>query len=79
VPETQLLLDADLIGDEEEAEIVAWIADDGAEVALDEELVEVSTAKAIVVAAAPAAGRLTHHVAVGETVANGTALCTIAH
>ena len=61
----------------EEGEIVAWLVALGDDVALDQPLVEVETAKATVEIPSPVAGRVaTLHGGVGDTIAVGSALVT---
>jgi pyruvate dehydrogenase E2 component (dihydrolipoamide acetyltransferase) len=61
-----------------EAEIVHWLVAVGDEVALDQSIVEVETAKSLVEVPSPYAGRVaTLHGAAGETVAVGSPLITI--
>lgn len=62
----------------EEAEISAWLVGEGDEVALNQPLVEVETAKAVVEIPSPVAGRiLSLHAAQGSTVRVGAPLVTI--
>lgn len=61
----------------EEAEISSWLVAEGDEVALNQPLVEVETAKAVVEIPAPIAGRVLRlHAAAGETVRVGEPLVT---
>ena len=63
----------------EEGEIVAWLVAEGDEVALNQPLVEVETAKATVEIPSPFAGQVTTlHGAVGDAVPVGSALVTFA-
>jgi pyruvate dehydrogenase E2 component (dihydrolipoamide acetyltransferase) len=63
----------------EEGEIVAWLVSVGDDVALNQPLVEVETAKATVEIPSPYAGRIvTLHGAVGDAVPVGSALVTFA-
>lgn len=62
-----------------EAEIVGWLVDVGDQVAVDQPIVEVETAKSIIEVPSPYAGTVTVlHGAAGETVAVGTPLITVA-
>lgn len=62
-----------------EAEIVGWLVGVGAQVAVDQPIVEVETAKSIIEVPSPFAGTVTVlHGAAGETVAVGTPLITVA-
>ncbi|MGH2596843.1 MAG: dihydrolipoamide acetyltransferase family protein [Actinomycetota bacterium] len=62
----------------EEGEIVAWLVNVGDDVALNQPLVEVETAKATVEIPSPYVGRVvTLHGAVGDAIPVGTALITI--
>jgi 2-oxoisovalerate dehydrogenase E2 component (dihydrolipoyl transacylase) len=61
-----------------EAEVVRWLVAAGDEVAVDQPVVEVETAKAVVEVPSPFAGRVANlHAAPGETVAVGAALMTV--
>ncbi len=61
----------------EEGEIVAWLVAEGDQVALNQPLVEVETAKATVEIPSPFAGQVTTlHGSVGDTVPVGSALVT---
>jgi 2-oxoisovalerate dehydrogenase E2 component (dihydrolipoyl transacylase) len=61
----------------EEGEIVAWLVTEGDTVTLNQPLVEVETAKAVVEIPSPVAGVVSAlHVSAGETVAVGGALVT---
>jgi 2-oxoisovalerate dehydrogenase E2 component (dihydrolipoyl transacylase) len=63
----------------EEGEIVAWLVKEGDTVTLNQPLVEVETAKAVVEIPSPVAGVVSAlHVSAGETVAVGGALVTFA-
>ncbi len=63
----------------EEGEIVAWLVATGDDVALNQPLVEVETAKATVEIPSPFAGQVTGlHASVGDAVPVGTALVTFA-
>ena len=77
--ETQLTLDAELLGEDGEAELVEWLVPDHSDVSLDQEIVELSTSKALIQLAAPATGRLTQLAAVGDVVVTGQAIASIAH
>ncbi len=62
----------------EEAEISAWLVAEGDEVELNQPLIEVETAKAVVEIPSPFAGRVVSvHAAAGATVAVGAPLVTI--
>ncbi|WP_304454151.1 dihydrolipoamide acetyltransferase family protein [Nocardiopsis sp. YSL2] len=62
-----------------EAEILAWMVAEGDEVAVDQPVVEVETAKASVEVPCPYAGTVTRlHGAAGDTVAVGAPLITVA-
>ncbi|MGH4000180.1 MAG: dihydrolipoamide acetyltransferase family protein [Pseudonocardiaceae bacterium] len=62
-----------------EAEIVGWLVGVGDQVAVDQPIVEVETAKSIIEVPSPFAGTVTVlHGAAGETVAVGTPLITVA-
>ncbi len=62
----------------EEAEISAWLVAEGQEVELNQPLVEVETAKAVVEIPSPFAGRVVRlHAEVGAVVAVGSALVTV--
>jgi 2-oxoisovalerate dehydrogenase E2 component (dihydrolipoyl transacylase) len=62
----------------EDAEIVRWMVVEGDEVSLNQPLVEVDTAKALVEIPSPFAGKVvTLHAGVGDVVAVGAALVTI--
>ena len=61
-----------------EADIVRWVVPVGGTVDVDEVLVEVETAKAVVEMPAPVAGVVLHHgAAEGETLEVGAILCVI--
>ena len=61
-----------------EAEIVRWLVAVGDEVAIDQSIAEVETAKSLVEVPSPHAGKVaTLHGAEGETLAVGTPLITI--
>ncbi|RKS09958.1 pyruvate dehydrogenase E2 component (dihydrolipoamide acetyltransferase) [Nocardiopsis sp. Huas11] len=62
-----------------EAEILAWLVAEGDEVAVDQPVVEVETAKASVEVPCPYGGTVTRlHGSAGDTVAVGTPLITVA-
>ena len=62
----------------EEAEISSWLVAEGDEVALNQPLVEVETAKAVVEIPSPLAGRVVPlHAAEGSTMAVGDPLVTV--
>ncbi|WP_018157798.1 dihydrolipoamide acetyltransferase family protein [Demetria terragena] len=62
-----------------EAEIVEWLVDEGAEVSVDQPVVVVETAKATIDVPCPYAGQVERqHGAVGEFIAVGTPLVTVA-
>jgi len=61
-----------------EAELVEWLVADGDEVAIDQHVVVVETAKATVEVPCPYAGRVhTRHGAVGDTIEVGSPLLTV--
>ena len=61
----------------EEGEIVTWLVDEGDTVALNQPLVEIETAKAVVEIPSPFAGRVSAlHGAAGEAIAVGAPLAT---
>ena len=61
-----------------EADIVRWVVPVGGTVEVDQVLVEVETAKAVVEMPAPVAGVVLHHgAAEGETLDVGSILCVI--
>ncbi|MBB2893277.1 2-oxo acid dehydrogenase subunit E2 [Flexivirga oryzae] len=61
-----------------EADLVEWLVADGDEVAIDQHVVVVETAKATVEVPCPYAGRVhTRHGAVGDTIEVGSALLTV--
>ncbi|MFC4071404.1 dihydrolipoamide acetyltransferase family protein [Actinoplanes subglobosus] len=62
-----------------EAEIVRWLVDEGDIIAVDQPVVEVETAKAVVEVPSPHAGRVaTRHAAEGTTLDVGSPLITVA-
>ncbi|MFC6704415.1 dihydrolipoamide acetyltransferase family protein [Flexivirga alba] len=62
-----------------EADIIEWLVTDGDEVAIDQHVVVVETAKASVEVPCPYAGRVhTRHGAEGDTIAVGSPLLTVA-
>lgn len=61
----------------EEAEITAWLVEEGQRIALNEPFVEVQTTKAVVEIPSPFAGRVTKlHASVGQTIEVGAPLVT---
>ena len=79
MPETTIELTADMLGEEEEAELSAWLAAHETEVAHEQPVAEVATNKTIIEVTAPVAGLLRHLVAAGEMVASGGAIGVITH
>lgn len=71
-----LILESDLVGDADDAEIF-WLVDDGARVEEGQDLAEIETAKAKAVLTAPAAGRLTIVAGTGAVVAADQRVGTI--
>jgi 2-oxoglutarate dehydrogenase E2 component (dihydrolipoamide succinyltransferase) len=78
VSETHIELTEELVGGDGEAELAAWLVQEGVHVERDLAVAELSTSKAIVEVSAPAAGVLRHLVAVGAVVLVGEAIATIA-
>ncbi|MFI5914315.1 dihydrolipoamide acetyltransferase family protein [Dactylosporangium sp. NPDC051541] len=63
-----------------EAELVRWLVTEGEQVAVDQSIAEVETAKALVEVPSPYAGRVaTLHARPGETVGVGRPLITVEH
>ncbi|GAA3454570.1 dihydrolipoamide acetyltransferase family protein [Dactylosporangium matsuzakiense] len=63
-----------------EAELVRWLVAEGDQVAVDQSIAEVETAKALVEVPSPYAGRVSAlHAKAGETVGVGKALITVEH
>jgi pyruvate/2-oxoglutarate dehydrogenase complex dihydrolipoamide acyltransferase (E2) component len=75
--ETEIQLTEELVGGDGEAELAAWLVQDGVRVDRDLAVAEVSTSKAIVEVTAPVAGVLRQLVAVGAVVLVGQAIATI--
>jgi pyruvate/2-oxoglutarate dehydrogenase complex dihydrolipoamide acyltransferase (E2) component len=68
---------AEHLGDEGEAELATWLAADGASVAAGDVVAELETSKVIVEIAAPVDGTLHHVVEQGAVVELGTLLARI--
>ncbi|GAA3716220.1 lipoyl domain-containing protein [Streptomyces sp. NPDC047002] len=68
----------DLLGDEEEAELTAWLVADGTAVESGQPIAELETGKASVEFTAPAAGTLSILVGAGEVVAADTVVARLA-
>jgi 2-oxoisovalerate dehydrogenase E2 component (dihydrolipoyl transacylase) len=79
VTTTAVVIEAEVVEPEGEAELVAWLTADGALVEVDQPIAEVSTSKAIFEIVAPVAGSLHHAVGAGSVVAAGTEIGSIEH
>jgi len=77
--DTILLLDAAILGDDDEAELTAWLVAAGANVSAGEPIAEISGSKATVEVTAPVAGRLRRLVDTGAVLAAGQAYAAIEH
>ena len=75
--ETTLVLDGALLGDDDEAELSAWLVSAGTTVVAGQPIAEISGAKATVEVAAPAAGRLRQLVDVGAVLTAGEPFAVI--
>ena len=73
----ELRLVPEQLGDEREADLVAWLVPDGARVEPGQVVAELSTARVIVELLAPAGGRLRQDRRAGELVAAGDLLGAI--
>jgi pyruvate dehydrogenase E2 component (dihydrolipoamide acetyltransferase) len=69
--QVDVVIDADAVGEDGEAEITQWLVADGVRVTADELIAEIETAKALVELRATAAGRLHHLHPAGAVVAAG--------
>ena len=79
MPETVVVIDAAILGDEDDAELATWMAPDGTVVQPGQPIAEVNAAKATVEIAAPVGGQLRHLVEAGAIVAAGSAIAAIVH
>ncbi len=70
----EITIGADALGEEGEAELTEWLAEDGATVAEGDVIAEIETAKALVEVNAPAAGTLRRVAAAGDMVAADTVI-----
>ncbi|MET8206191.1 lipoyl domain-containing protein [Streptomyces sp. NPDC005373] len=68
----------DLLGDEAEAELTAWLVEDGSAVERGQPIAELETGKASVEFTAPATGTLTIVVGAGEVVEAETVIARLA-
>lgn len=74
---TDIILDARLLGDQSEAELVAWLVKDGEQVKAGQIIAEVETGKAVLEVPAPADGVIKIKSAHREVVEAGAAIGTI--
>ncbi|GLI03866.1 biotin/lipoyl-containing protein [Phytohabitans aurantiacus] len=75
--EIDIVIAADLVGEDGDAEIVQWLVDDGGQVSEGDVVAEIETAKLLMEITAPAAGRLTRLTAAGEVVPANTHIARI--
>lgn len=73
-----IALTADFLGDEEEADLVEWLVDDGATVEQGTPIAQFETSKLVNEFVAPAPGTLTRKVAEGDVVSLDDVFATIA-
>lgn len=78
MPETTIAVTEELIGEETDAELAEWMAEDGSAVSPDQPIAELATAKAIVEVPAPVAGVLKHLATPGDVLALGQAFASVA-
>jgi pyruvate dehydrogenase E2 component (dihydrolipoamide acetyltransferase) len=76
--QVDVVVDADAVGEDGEAEITQWLVADGVRVTEDELIAEIETAKALVEIRATATGRLHHLHSAGTVVAAGGVIGKIA-
>lgn len=76
--ETTVVVDAAILGDDDEAELSAWLAAEGDLVIVGQPIAEISASKAIVEVSAPVAGRLRHLADVGAILGAGQEFAAIA-
>jgi pyruvate/2-oxoglutarate dehydrogenase complex dihydrolipoamide acyltransferase (E2) component len=69
--QVDVVIDADAVGEDGEAEITQWLVADGVSVTTDELIAEIETAKALVEIRATATGRLHHARPAGAVLAAG--------
>jgi pyruvate/2-oxoglutarate dehydrogenase complex dihydrolipoamide acyltransferase (E2) component len=77
--EIDIVIGADVVGGDGDAEIVRWLVDDGGQVSQGDVVAEIETAKLLLEITAPASGRLTHLTAVGHVVPADTHIARITH
>jgi len=75
--EIDVVVDADAVGEEGEAELTQWLVSDGTHVSEDELIAEIETSKALLEIRAPAGGRLRHVHAEGDVVEAGAIIARI--
>ena len=69
--QVEVVVDADAVGEDGEAEIAQWLVADGVWVTTDEPIAEIETAKALVEIRATSSGRLHHAHPAGAVLAAG--------
>jgi pyruvate/2-oxoglutarate dehydrogenase complex dihydrolipoamide acyltransferase (E2) component len=72
-----VVLNKDFLGEEDEADLVEWLVEDGANVAEGEAIAQLETSKLVSDFVAPAAGSITFKVAAGEVVSVDDVIATI--
>lgn len=72
-----IVVNEDLIGDEDEAEIAEWAVADGAVVSVGDVIGSLETSKVQMDLEAPAAGVIHLKVAVGDVIPAGTVIASI--
>jgi pyruvate/2-oxoglutarate dehydrogenase complex dihydrolipoamide acyltransferase (E2) component len=73
-----IILTADFLGAEEEADLVEWSVEDGATVAAGDTIAQLETSKLVTDFVAPTGGVLTHKVAAGDVISVDEIFATIA-
>lgn len=74
---TEIILDANLLGEQGEAELIAWLAKDGEAVKNGQVVAEIETGKAVLEVPAPADGVLKIIIPQREIVESGAIIGTI--
>ncbi len=70
-------LTKDLLGEEEEADLVEWLVEDGATVAEGQNIASIETSKLVNELVAPAAGVISHKKEAGDMVSLDETIATI--
>ena len=74
---SSILVDPAIVGEDDDAELTAWLVPDGASVEAEQPIAEITAAKVVTEVPSPAAGRLRHLVPEGATLSPGQEIAVV--